>query len=275
MQISLAKKRIFIGFIALSILVAVIPGINAMVSIINPIQGKLVALTNNSYGVDLSCDDPYHEVPAEQGALTTFMVTITNVGTLSDTYDITADSIEDIICLVNGVNADQFDPYRIMLAPSESVVFEVSAQIWAFVEFPLIGEWPVIVNATSQNDSTVSDELVLTVNIMGPFLFIKSISPSPCVTIENGGNADALNVHWKICVTASGLLISPKPGCTEGTIAVLPAGGEETVCYDDGGFIFGLGFMTTTVTVEADNADAITVTVRWFVLGPFILFGIS
>ena len=135
MQISLAKKRIFIGVIALSILIAVIPSINARVSTINPIQGKLVALTNNGYGVNLSCDDPYHEVPAEQGALTTFMVTITNVGTISDTYDITADSIEDIVCLVNGVNADQFNPYRIMLAPSESMVFEISAQIWRLLIF--------------------------------------------------------------------------------------------------------------------------------------------
>jgi hypothetical protein len=110
--------------------------------------------------MDLFCNDPYQDV--KQGETTTFVVEITNIETLDDTYDVIAGSIEDIICKVNGVNADEFNPYQISVQAGESKTFKVTAEVWESVPQ---GEWIIIVEACSQNNTEVCDELILTANV--------------------------------------------------------------------------------------------------------------
>ena len=117
----------------------------------------LTVNVNNGYGVKLSCDDPSKN--ANAGDVIKFIVKIENTGTLDDTYEITASSIEDIVCKVNGVKDN---PYILPLDAGESITFEVTAEIGESVS---IGEWIIVVSAYSQNDPTVHDELYLTVNV--------------------------------------------------------------------------------------------------------------
>jgi uncharacterized membrane protein len=119
-----------------------------------------VLTTSSSNGIDLSCDDPYKNVKLGDTAI--FIVEITNTGTIKDTYDVTAGSIEDIICKVNGVNADQYNPYEFTLSSGESTTFEASAEVWESVP---VEEWSVIIQADSQNNTEISDELILTINV--------------------------------------------------------------------------------------------------------------
>ena len=119
-----------------------------------------VLTTSSSYCMDLSCDEPYKN--AKQGDTTIFIVEITNTGTFDDTYDVIAGSIEDIICKVNGVNADPYYPYEFTLSSGESTTFEVSAEVWESVP---LNEWSVIIEADSQNNSEISDGLILTINV--------------------------------------------------------------------------------------------------------------
>ena len=121
-----------------------------------------VISNNDDYGVELSCNDPYHNVNPADDNRTTFIVKIKNTGTHDDTYNVTAGSIEDIICTVNYINADQFNPYPISLQAGKSTDFYVTAEVWDSVPD---GEWSVIVEARSQNDTNVYDSLELTVNV--------------------------------------------------------------------------------------------------------------
>ncbi len=136
--------------------------------------------SNPYYGVELSCDDPYHNVSA--GRSTLFVVQIKNIGTLDDIYEITADSIEDIVCKVNGVNADEFDPYIISLGAGISTTFDVTAEVGKSVSR---GKWPIIISAYSQNDPNVHDDLELIVNVTGESFNVKIIHPSNALYISS------------------------------------------------------------------------------------------
>lgn len=119
-----------------------------------------VLITSSAYGVDLSCDDPYKNV--KQGDTAIFIVEITNTGNFDDTYEVIAGSIEDILCKINGVNADQYNPYDFTLSSGESTTFEVSAEVWKSVP---VDEWSVIIEADSQKNTEINDELILTLNV--------------------------------------------------------------------------------------------------------------
>ena len=110
------------------------------------------------YDVDLSCDIDSINLPYVVGEKATFTVEIQNMGDLEDTYDIIAGSIEDILCYVNGENADQFNPYEISLKSGEKTEFEVTVEL-----YQLLGENPtfywVVIQADSQNDSDSFDTL--------------------------------------------------------------------------------------------------------------------
>ena len=153
MENNIFKKGVAVCIIALLISISIIP-------LAGSISVKNYVAWTSSEGVDLLCDDPYQNV--KQGATATFVVKITNIGTLDDTYDVIAGSIEDIICKVNGVNADKYNPYEITLITGESTTFEVTAEVWESVP---LGEWSVIVEARSQNNTDVYDELILTANV--------------------------------------------------------------------------------------------------------------
>ena len=119
-----------------------------------------VLTTSSSNGIDLYCDKPYKKVKPGDTAI--FIVEIKNTGTFKDTYDVTAGSIEDIICKINGVNADKYNPYEITLSTGESTTFEASAEVWESVP---IDEWIVIIEANSQNNTEINDQLILTINV--------------------------------------------------------------------------------------------------------------
>ncbi|UCB58900.1 MAG: hypothetical protein JSV67_00985 [Thermoplasmatales archaeon] len=120
----------------------------------------IINILKNDYGVDLSCDDKIHNV--KPGESTKYDVEIKNIGKQEDTYEVTASSIEDIVCKINGFNADQYNPFLILLKINESISFEVSADVWESVPK---GMWNVIVEASSQNDTTKKDSLTLIVNV--------------------------------------------------------------------------------------------------------------
>jgi hypothetical protein len=147
------KKSLVVGIIVLLVGISIMP----LVSSLSIEKYVSIAIP---YGIDLSCDEPYKNV--KQGDTAMFIVEITNTGTLDDTYDVIAGSIEDIICKVNGINADQFNPYEFTLMSGESTTFDVTAEVWESVP---IGEWSVIIEARSQNNTEVYDELTLTANV--------------------------------------------------------------------------------------------------------------
>ena len=153
MKNTLLRKGLVVGIIILFVGISVMPLV-ASISI-NRYISKTCPL-----GLALSCDEPYKDVKKGNTAL--FIVVITNIGTIIDTYNVIADSIEDIICKVNGVNADQFNPYEITLSSGESISFEVTAEVWESVP---LGEWYVFVEACSQNDTEINDDLTLTANV--------------------------------------------------------------------------------------------------------------
>jgi hypothetical protein len=147
------KKGLVASIIVLFVSISITPLVSSQ-------SIKQYVSISDPYDMDLSCDEPYQDV--KQGETATFIVEIKNTGTFNDTYDVIASSIEDIICLVNGVYADQFNPYPISVQAGESETFEVTAEVWESVP---IGEWIVIVEACSQNDPEVNDELILTANV--------------------------------------------------------------------------------------------------------------
>lgn len=134
-------------------------GIN-IIPLVGSISINRYVTITSPLGLDLSCNEPYKNI--KKGDTATFIVIIENIGTIEDTYDIIAGSIEDIICKVNGVNADQFNPYEITLNSGNQTSFEVTAEVWKSVP---IGEWSIFIEAYSQNDTEISDDLTLTVNV--------------------------------------------------------------------------------------------------------------
>jgi hypothetical protein len=96
-----------------------------------------------------------------------------------------------------------------------------------------------------------------------PVITIKGIAGGIGVSavVANIGTADATNVDWTITIDAPIMIIGHE---TTGTIATLPAGGEETI---KSGLVLGFGPCTITVT-----ADSATATAKGWVIGPFVLF---
>ena len=167
-------------------------------SIISVSALEIKKSTLDDYGVDLLCDDFYHSILPKQGASTIYTVTINNVGNLDDTYDVTASSIEDIVCLVNGVNADQNSPYQISLEASESATFDVKVEIYSFTPDPPLGEWPITVDARSQNDPVAYDTLELIVNIATPSICGYVYASDGITPLEKAGiTVDDLDCIWE------------------------------------------------------------------------------
>ena len=160
-------------------------------------------LTSSPYGVDLSCDEPYQNV--KQGNTAIFIVEITNTGDINDTYDVIAGSIEDIICKVNGVNADQFNPYEFTLSSDESTTFRVTVEVWESVP---VGEWSIIIEARSQNDSEIYKEFILTVNIQKK---IKPIISPFNIDVYYDCEIETSGPIWGIALLFPGYFRSLKP----------------------------------------------------------------
>jgi archaellum component FlaG (FlaF/FlaG flagellin family) len=234
----------------------------------------IVNVVKNGYSVDVSCNDPYQTVPSKTGASTTFLVKIKNTGTLDDTYNVTAGSIEDITCLVNGKIADQFTPYPISLATGESLSFNVTAELYTAVP---VGEWPVYVSATSQNNTGVSDGLELIVNV-APFEASLEIGSADGgllevdAEIKNTGYANATHVEWSISV--EGGIRGRIQASGKGTLDTLAAQSSEWVRYPSGSYGFdlvGFGPVIITVTAQAEGIDEVTKTMNGFVVLFFVI----
>jgi len=258
------RKLIVFGLVLLFLVSIAISPVNAGVSKISFIR-KNVRCLNKGYGVDLSCDDPYHTIPARAGASTTFIVTITNTGTFDDTYDVTACSIEDIICLVNDVPAC-LTPYPITLEAGESTTFTVTAELYSS---SITGEWDVLVVACSQNDTTVSDHLVLVVNVLklGPNVTIilpKGISTFE-FTIKNTGTETLTNINWTVTFQCLGWIGGRISGSIPGL--ELQSGEMLTIPLH----LFGFGPGKIKVTVNTDQISK-TTSARVFFLGLFAYF---
>ena len=87
-------------------------------------------------------------------------------------------------------------------------------------------------------------------------------------TIENTGDADAINVSWNIEVTGGFLgMVDADVGDTEDE---LEAGKDLTVATGSIGFLH-LGGLEIRVTAEADNTEKVTADATAFIIGPFVL----
>ena len=83
-----------------------------------------------------------------------------------------------------------------------------------------------------------------------------------CAEIKNNFGSDVENVNWSIAV--EGGLLGRINVVTVDTIDVLATDEVEIVCTDK--FVFGLGTIEITVTVESDEIDRVIRTVDGFVL---------
>jgi len=155
-------------------------GIN-IIPLVSSISINRYVTITSPLGLDLSCNEPYKNV--KKGDTATFNVIIENIGTIEDTYDIIAGSIEDIICKVNGVNADQFNPYEITLNSGNQTSFEVTAEVWDSVP---IGEWSIFIEAHSQNNTEISDDLTLAVNVQKKSKIV-SYTEEDCIECQSNG----------------------------------------------------------------------------------------
>jgi uncharacterized membrane protein len=258
------RKLTVFGLVLLFLVLIAIPPVNASASKISFIR-KSVRCLDKGYGVDLSCDDSYHSIPAEAGASTTFIVTITNTGTFDDTYNVTACSIEDIICLVNDVPAC-FTPYPITLQAGKSTTFTVTAKLYSS---SITGEWDVLIVARSQNDTSVSDHLVLVVNVLKPGPNVTIILPKGIstfeFTIKNTGTETLTNINWTVTFQYLGCIGGRISGYISGL--ELPPGEMLTIPLH----MFGFGPGKVEVTVNTDQVSK-TVSTRVFFLGLFAYF---
>ncbi len=111
------------------------------------------------------------------------------------------------------------------------------------------GVFNVTLIVTDSVAATATDETTATIISPQPVIEIGEVTGGLFkvnAVIKNTGNGDATDVDWSIKLTG-GLIILGKE--TTGTIASLPAGGEETITSR---LILGLG--ATTITVTADSA---------------------
>jgi len=111
------------------------------------------------------------------------------------------------------------------------------------------GVFNVTLTVTDDEGTIATDTTTATIVGPQPVIGIGEITGGLLkvnAVIQNTGTGDAADVDWSITLTG-GLIILGKE--TTGTIASLPAGGEETITT---GMILGLG--TTTITVTADTA---------------------
>jgi hypothetical protein len=87
-------------------------------------------------------------------------------------------------------------------------------------------------------------------------------------SIKNIGDADAVDIHWKISLDGGLILIGKE---TADTIAIISEG-EETMIQSD--FIFGFGKPSITIYAECNSDISDEKTVNAFVLLFFVL-GVS
>jgi hypothetical protein len=154
------------------ILLFILSGLVSAFSLINNGSTKTISETSlkNGYSFELETfSDSYYFLPAEPGMITTFWIKIKNTGSLDDTYEITAGSIEDITILVNNTYTEPGSPFETMIPSETSQRFFVTAKIYEDVQEVPVGEWSISVKVTSKNDATVTDELELFVNIIPDF----------------------------------------------------------------------------------------------------------
>jgi len=169
-------RFVFVGAaVFLLILSAILP---ANAAVLKNFTENVTASNNNEfkitsdYGVNLTYDWGVQHLPAQRGGITTFRgIDITNLGSVGDTYDITASSSnEDITCLAlyrtGGDDAIFSDPLPITIAPGETRSFEVRCMIKMDVVDIPTGKLPIVVEAHSQNDTNVGDSLTVYMNII-------------------------------------------------------------------------------------------------------------
>jgi hypothetical protein len=129
---------------------------------------KEMSLNDSGYDFQLVPWNDYYNMPGKQGALVCFVINISNTGSLDDTYCMTVSSIEDLVCLIDGKNADQYEPYMVSINSGEWEIVHVTTQIYITPEVP-IGEWDIIFEVYSENNTEIKNTLNLKVNIISDF----------------------------------------------------------------------------------------------------------
>lgn len=84
--------------------------------------------------------------------------------------------------------------------------------------------------------------------------------------VKNIGAAPAENMDWSILVT--GGILKKVDKTAEGTVAELAVDATEAINL---GMFFGLGKIQITISAQADNAVAVSLTKSAFVLGPLVV----
>ncbi len=128
------------------------------------------------------------------------------------------------------------------------------------------GTYDIKVKAKDSSEaiSDWSEPLTITIHSK-PFLEIGDITGGFGIhaKMKNSGDAEAMNVHWKI--TLKGFLFIGKE--KTGTFAEMTPGSSQIVST---GLIFGIGPVAVTVNVTADELLPVEKQVSAFVLGPFV-----
>lgn len=150
------KKIIKIGIFVILIVSLSISGFANAVKTTNELIQN-----NDEYSFEVVVDSPYRHFRALPGAITTFLIDIVNTGSIDDTYSISGGSIEDIICIFNDKETAD-----ISVPSGEKRVLTVSCKIYEEVSEVPLGEWDVNVQIVSQNNSELTENLDLKVNIV-------------------------------------------------------------------------------------------------------------
>jgi Peptidase family M28/PKD domain len=130
----------------------------------------------------------------------------------------------------------------------------------------LPGSYDIKVKAKDTEDGVSAWSAPHSIRIAGaPILMIGRISGGFAIhaEIQNTGNADAMNVQWKI--TVKGLVLFGKEW-NGSIVKILP--GFAPVAST--GFMFGLGPLDITVVAEAEGLSPVEKQVSAFLLGPYI-----
>jgi len=144
---------------------------------------SILQTSNDDYAVKLTSVDEESYQFVDRGETAIFQVKIENLGTLDDTYDLTAGSVELIHCEINDIYADQLGPYEISLVHGGSDILEITAEVGETVQYSM---YYVMVRANSQNDSSVSDLLKLEL-LVSPLANNNPPNP-PTITGPSTGN---------------------------------------------------------------------------------------
>jgi len=134
---------------------------SGVASATNIISTQKVNLDN--YGVEIVCKN--NNISVNPVASVTFIVEITNIGELDDTYEFFTDPMQQIFTTINGEEISYYNPHYISLSSSESKIIEITAEVSYFesgLEYIFLGVYSQFLASNPE----AFDWLYLVVNII-------------------------------------------------------------------------------------------------------------